>query len=160
MAKYLFPMTLKVTYNLNSSSKRQNHYSGFSSTMSSSSMINSYNGMKTKTGINGSINPKTFNEVNGHFGKGNVYENGTENNYKNNEKPHAFSTHEAITTRKQIREPHLNTLYQLSAGIYHPTKVLPMPPFDDMPVPIPGGFCEKSGTTVIFDEDVHLNLGK
>ena len=72
-------MTLKVTYNLHSSSKRQNHYSGFSSTMSSSSMINSYNGMKTKTGINGSINPKAVNEVDGHFGKGNVYENGTEN---------------------------------------------------------------------------------
>ena len=152
-------MTLKVTYNLNSSSKRPNHC-WFFFKMSSSSMINSYNGMKTKTGINGSINPKALNEVNGHFGKGNVYENGTENNYKNNNKPHAFSTHEAITTRKQIREPHLNTLYQLSAGIYHPTKVLPMPPFDDMPVPIPGGFCEKSGTTVIFDEDVHLNLGK
>ena len=50
--------------------------------------------------------------------------------------------------------------YQLNAGIYHGTKALPMPPFQDMPVPIPGGFCEKSGTTVIFDEDVHLNLGK
>ena len=83
-----------------------------------------------------------------------------ENNYKNNSKPYAYSTHEANITRKQIRQPHDHQLYQLNAGIYHGTKALPLPPFEDMPVPIPGGFCEKSGTTVIFDEDVHLNLGK
>ena len=124
-------------------------------------MINSYNGLKNGSGLNGSINPKKLNGLNVHNTNGNVFEKGTdeEYNYKNNKKPVAFSTHEAILTHKQIKEPHLNSLYQLNAGIYHPTKPLPLPPFEDMPVPIPGGFCEKSGTSVIFDEDVHLNLG-
>jgi len=118
--------------------------------------------LKNKNGFNGSINPKSLNGVNGHDTNGHVFEKGTEpeSNYKNNKKPVAFSTHEAILTHKQIKEPHLNELYQLNAGIYHPTKPLPLPAFEGMPVPIPGGFCEKSGTTVIFDEDVHLNLGK
>jgi len=92
--------------------------------------------------------------MNGHNG----YSMDDKKNHKN--LPHAFSTHEANITNKKIHNPHDHDLYQLNAGIYHGTKALPLPPFDDMPVPIPGGFCEKSGTTVIFDEDVHLNLGK
>ena len=63
-------------------------------------------------------------------------------------------------TRKCIKEPDLLTFFEENAGVSHPTKALPLPPFEGMPVPIPGGFCEKSGTTVIFDEDRHLNLGK
>ena len=110
--------------------------------------MNGYHGLNGKNGL----------ETNGHS-----FENGTstdENNYKNNNKAYAYSTHEAIVTRKCIKEPDLLTFFQENTGICHPTKALPLPPFEGMPVPIPGGFCEKSGTTVIFDEDAHLNLGK
>ena len=118
-----------------------------------SSMLSSH---KNTNGFHETINPKGHNGINGHNG----HSIDDEWNYRNNSTPFANSTHEANVTKKKIREPHDHTLYQLNAGIYHGTKALPMPPFDDMPVPIPGGFCEKSGTTVIFDEDVHLNLGK
>ena len=96
------------------------------------------------------------NGTNGYDTNGNSTD---ENNYKNNNKRYAYSTHEAIVTHKCIKEPDLLTFFQESAGLCHPTKALPMPPFEGMPVPIPGGFCEKSGTTVIFDEEKHLNLG-
>jgi hypothetical protein len=126
--------------------------------MSSSSMLNSYqNGLNKTNGYQG-LNGKNGYETNGHSLKnGNSTD---ENNYKNNTKNCAYSTHEAIVTRKCIKEPDLLSFFQENSGTCHPTKALPLPPFDGMPVPIPGGFCEKSGTTVIFDEDRHLNLGK
>ena len=110
---------------------------------------------KIKNGFNGK------NGINGYDANGHVFENGKAHESENNNKnlPYALTTNEAILRRKKIKEPHLNTFFQLNAGHYHATKVLPLPPFDDMPVPIPGGFCHKSGTAVIFDEDVHLNLG-
>ena len=133
-------------------------------------MIFTSNGVKSANcfdGTNGTSTniPKGRNGINGHDQYGHAFENGktshSENNAKNKNLRYAMSTHEAILTNKQIKEPHLQTLFQLNAGLYHGTKALPLPPFEGMPVPIPGGFCEagKGLPPVIFDEDVHLNLG-
>ena len=125
--------------------------------MSSSSMLNSYqNGSMKINGYQG------LNGKNGFETNGKSFENGNStngNNYKKNGR-NSYSTHEAIVTRKCIKEPDMLTIFRESEGLNHPTKALPLPPFEGMPVPIPGGFCEKSGTSVIFDEEVHLNLGK
>ena len=66
----------------------------------------------------------------------------------------ASTTSEAIVRGVKIAEPHLHSLYQVNGGVYHRTKVCPVPSCDGMPVPKPGDWEEPK-----FDEDIHLNLG-